>query len=282
MTVRCRCLLALLAFAAALPLCLSRSLAAEYDGSPPFQRAQKIRLVVIKRTRTIPAAVTDVRCFYFPQIMIKEIDEGDMGDAQISYVARARGKADPACRRAALPGEHVLPLKDDTAYFEGFAAGTIFLLEADASNGTLPFFAYDVRTNRRRFEDARKLGTKFTSIAADGERLRLHYIRAVTGSCSVVAYGDGCWTALARQTNLPPSPPPACRAGYELTGRAFAEEVCRLHHDRSATCVGDELRRRDWDHAESVIGFDVDVAVPPAGEAVITPVKGPIACWPSD
>ena len=275
--------LASFALVAALPLCATRAVAADYDGAAPFERALEVRHVTIGRAQTVPASNKEVRCFYFAPIMVKEIDEREMGDSQISYVPRSAGQASPACRRAALPGERVLPLKGATVYFLGFAAGTVFLTDADGSNGTIPFSAYDPATNRLRFEDAMKLGTKFTSIAADGETLRLHYTRAVTGTCSVVADGDACWTTLARQTSLPVAPAPACRAGYEQASRAFAKEACRLRPANRAACLSDELRHRaSWDKAPSVIGYGVDVAVPPAGEAAMTPANGPIACWPSD
>jgi hypothetical protein len=283
MIVRCGWLLAALAIASAGPLCTSRAVAADYDGAAPFERALEVRHVAIGRAQTVPASNKEVRCFYFAPIMVKEIDEREMGDSQISYIPRKAGEATPACRRAALPGERVLPLNNATVYFLGFAAGTIFLTDADGSNGTLPFSAYDPGADRLRFEDAMKLGTKFASIAADGDMLRLHYTRAVTGTCSVVADGDACWATLARQTSLPVAPAPACRAGYEQAGRALADEACRLRHGNRAACLSDELSRRaSWDKAPSVIGYGVDVAVPPAGQAAMTPANGPIACWPSD
>lgn len=283
MTVGRRLCLASFVLTAAIPLCASRVIAAEYDGAAPFERALEVRHVIIGRAQTVPASNKEVRCFYFAPIVVKEIDEREMGDSQISYVPRKPGEASPACRRAMLPSERVLPLNGATVYFQGFAAGTIFLTEADGSNGTLPFSAYDPATDRLRFEDAMKLGTKFTSIAADGDKLRLHYTRAVAGKCSVVTDGDACWTTLARQTSLPVTPAPACRAGYEQASRAFAEESCRLRHGNKAACLSDELRRRaSWDKAESVIGYGVNVAVPATGEATMTPTNGPIACWPSD
>src|SRR5579862_5317194 len=117
MIVRCGWLLAALAIASAGPLCTSRAVAADYDGAAPFERALEVRHVAIGRAQTVPASNKEVRCFYFAPIMVKEIDEREMGDSQISYIPRKAGEATPACRRAALPGERVLPLNNATVYF---------------------------------------------------------------------------------------------------------------------------------------------------------------------
>src|SRR2546423_7674014 len=69
------------ALAAALP-----AFAASYDGEAPFEKAAETSTVKLGPSDAAPPAEKEVRCFYFPRLMVKELDEREIGDTQISYM----------------------------------------------------------------------------------------------------------------------------------------------------------------------------------------------------
>lgn len=248
---------------------------------PAFEKPAVVRHVRLGPADTRPISYKEIRCSYFSGIMVKEWDEREIGDKEISYVT-APGAAKPACRKAALPGERRLPVGDLTVYFLGYAAGAIFLADADGSNGTIGFYVFEPKTGRQRFTDSIKLESRFSTISADAEKLRLGYLRALTGPCSVVSEGTDCWAKIAQQVGLSGAAPD-CAAGYAEAGRKFAEEACRVRGGDKRTCLAEQSARRgEWNKAPSVIAFDVTTEIAPDGSAVIRPTGGPAQCWPSD
>jgi hypothetical protein len=255
--------------------------AAGISTDPAFDKANAVKHVRLGPAQTQPISYKEFRCSYFTGIMVKEWDEREIGDKEISYVL-APGAAKPACQKAILPGEHKLPISNLIVYFLGYAAGAIFLGDADGANDTIGFYVFDPKTGRQRFTDTIKLESKFAGISADGDTLRLGYTRAVTGSCSVVTEGADCWTKIAQQAGFS-GPSPDCAAGYREAGQKFADEVCRTQGGDTKKCLADQLTRRaDWDKTPSVIAFDVKTAIGPGDSVTITLAGGPALCWPSD
>jgi len=255
--------------------------AAEISTDPAFDKANAVKHVRLGPAQTQPVSYKEVRCSYFTGIMVKEWDEQEIGDKEISYVL-APGAARPACQKAILPGEHKLPIANLTVYFLGYAAGAIFLADADGANDTIGFYVFDPKAGHQRFTDTIKLESKFAGISADGDTLRLGYTRALTGSCSVVIEGADCWTKIAQQAGFS-GLSPDCAAGYREAGQKFADEVCRTQGGDTKKCLADQLARRaEWDKAPSVIAFDVKTAIGPGDTVTITPTGGPALCWPSD
>src|SRR5262245_5126987 len=89
-----------LAFAAALT-----SQANAAATSTLFDVATGVDKVTVPAKGTTPAATTT--CHYYPQFMVKEIDEGEVGAAQISILP-TDGKSKPKCERTNVPGEKVI------------------------------------------------------------------------------------------------------------------------------------------------------------------------------
>lgn len=255
--------------------------AAETKSDPAFETPTFVKHLRLGPADTKPVSYKEIRCSYFPTLMVKEWDEREIGDKEISYVP-IQGKAIPVCRKAALPGERKLPVDDLTVYFLGYAGGAIFLADADGANGTIGFYVFEPKTGRKRFTDTIKLDSNFAGIAADGDALTLRYLRAMTGPCSVVAEGADCWTKIAQQAGFS-GVTPDCAAGYREAGRKFAEDVCGVQGGDKQKCLTEQLARRaDWDKAPSVVAFDVTATVGPDGKATVAATGGPAQCWPSD
>jgi hypothetical protein len=270
---------ALLVLAAALPVA-----AANYDGAPPFEKAADTKTVKLDPAATEPGSSKEVRCFYFSHVLVKEIDEGEIGDQQISYMILGPGQAIPDCAEKPIAGEK--KLRSDESYFWGTAADRLFLVDADGANGTIGFRVYDPQSSRELFHDTIKLDSRLREITADAGKLHLSYTRAVTGSCSVVTGGETCWRAITGKMQMPETAPPDCRAGYDAAMRRQVEEACSGQGGDSdkAECLQRETKDRStgWETAPSVVSYDVDVVVGPTDEVARNFSGGPVACWPSD
>jgi hypothetical protein len=248
---------------------------------PAFEKPTAVTHLRLGPADTKPISYKEIRCSYFSDIIIKEWDEREIGDKQISYI-RAPASTKPVCQRAALSGEHVLPTGDLTVYLLGYTAGTIFLGDADGANNTIGFYAFDPKTNRQRFTDTIKLDSKFSTIAVDGDTLRLGYTRAVAGSCSVVIDGAECWTKIAASAGLSGNVPD-CAAGYRDASQKFADSVCSDRRGDKKACLAEQMSRRaEWDKSPSVIAFAATAMLGPGDRATISPAGGPVQCWPSD
>ena len=125
------------------------------------------------------------------------------------------------------------------------------------------------------------LDSKFSTIAADGDTLRLGYIRALVGPCSVLTDGADCWSKIAAAAGLS-GDAPDCAAGYRDASQKFAEDVCNNQRGDKKACLAEQMSRRaDWDKAPSVIAFAANAVLDPSG-STISPAGGPVQCWPSD
>ena len=272
--------LALLAAVAASVVALPAG-AVDLPTDPAFDKPAEVRHVRLGPARTQPVRYKEIRCSYFAGIMIKEWDEQEIGDKEISYVP-APGSAKPPCQKASLPGERKLPVSDLTVYFLGYAGDAIFLGDADGANGTIGFFVFDPKSGKQRFTDTTKLDSKFASIANDNGTLKLGYVRALTGPCSVVTDGADCWPKFVQQSGYTGAAPD-CVAGYKQAAESFAADVCKAQGGDQNKCLADQLARRaDWDKTPSVVAFDVTASISPDNTAAVTPTGGPAQCWPSD
>jgi hypothetical protein len=273
--------LAILAMAAVGIFALSAG-AADIPADPAFDKPVAVKHVRLGPAQTQPVSYKEIRCSYFTGIMVKEWDEQEIGDKEISYVAAPDAAKPPPCQKAALPGERKLPVSDLTVYFLGYAGGAIFLADADGANNTIGFYIFDPKTGQKRFTDTIKLDSKFGSVANDNGTLKLGYIRALTGPCSVVTGGADCWTKIAQQSGYT-GPAPDCVAGYKQAAESFAADACKAQGGDQKKCLTEQLARRtDWDKAPSVVAFDVTASIAPDNNATITPAGSQAQCWPSD
>jgi len=256
--------------------------AADIPTDPAFDKPLAVKHVRLGPAQTQPVSYKEIRCSYFTGVMVKEWDEQEIGDREISFVAVPDGAKPPPCQKTALPSERKLTVSDLTVYFIGYADGAIFLADADGANNTIGFYVFDPKTGQKRFTDTTKLDSKFTSISNDNGTLKLGYIRALTGPCSVVTDGADCWPKIAKQSGYT-GPAPDCVAGYKQAAESFAADACKAQGGDQKKCLAEQLARRaDWDKAPSVVAFDVTASVAPDNSATVTPTGSPAQCWPSD
>ena len=265
------------ALAAALP-----AFAASYDGEAPFEKAAETSTVKLGPSDAAPPAEKEIRCFYFSRLMVKELDEREIGDTQISYTIDGPGQQVPGCTDKPIAGERKLPFEE--SYFWGVAADTLFLIDADGANGTIGFRMVEPQSSRELYRDTIKLDSRLRQVTADHGTFHLSYTRAVTGSCSVLTGGDKCWQAIRAKLQMPEGPPPDCRSGYEAALRRQAEEACHEQGGDKDSCMKRETddRGTGWNAAPSVVSYDVDVTLGSTDAVARNFAGGPVACWPAD
>jgi len=217
--------------------------------------------------------------------MVKEIDAGEIGDAQISLLPIASPADRPPCQAKNVANEHVIPGDSWSGYFQGAKDDYVFLSAEDGVNGGLGFSVYRGADPTSLFQDSVKFEhdrVRLQSIAGDAAGLRLHYTCVYTGPCSVQTEGAACWARIAAATHLPPETPPDCAAGYLHAKQELATARCEIAHHRNPACIQQEIDGMKADDASpSVIGYDADVTIQPPLTS-IRPAGGPVACWPAD
>jgi hypothetical protein len=251
--------------------------AREGQNVPPFERPLQ--------TKRVRAGKQEIRCHSFAHVMVKEIDAGEVGDAQISLLPIASATDRPACQANNAANEHVIPSDSWSGYFLGAKDDYVVFSAEDGVNGGLGFSVYRGADPASLFQDAVKFEhdrVRFQSIAGDAAGLRLRYTRVYTAPCSAQTEGAACWARIAAATHLAPETPPDCAAGYQRAKQELASARCEIAHHKTAACIKQEIDGMTADDATpSVIGYDADVEIRPP-QTSIQPAGGPVACWPAD
>jgi hypothetical protein len=182
---------------------------------PFFDKPLKVVHVTLPLDKDNPQSKPEVRCSYYPEFMVKEIDLGEEGDFQLSILS---GK-DPVCRKENAPNEKIVSPDDWTGYFDGVFRNYVFFSAEDGWNGGLGFAVFTPGA-KKLFDDVAK---KWEMIATTGlpppagiagNGLALRYIRVYGAKCSLAAAnGDTCWTKIKNDTGLQGAAPD-CKALY--------------------------------------------------------------------
>lgn len=258
--------------------CASEALAAKSANAvfdPPLDTQKRIA----PATKSAPKAT--VTCSIYPHFIVKQVDEGEVGAAQLSILGGDAAHK-PSCQRANLPGEKVIDAKDWSGYFKGAKGDYAFFDAEDGVNGALAFSVFGVADAKKRFEDS-AVGD-LQAVAVDGAALTLRYKRSYAADCSMPHDGAGCWSKIAAATGLAAGAPPDCAAGYLKAKNELAKGRCEAQGKSGAACIAaalKEIETQRWDKAPSVIVYDAETVLQ-AGQSSVKPVGGELACHPSD
>jgi hypothetical protein len=255
------------------PLLLAPSLPAAAADEPDtgFDRRIAVEHVDLGPSETSPDQRSEVRCHYYPDLMVKEIDLREVGDAQLSLL-RYRDVR-PPCRRDTLPGEQVIGDDAWHGYFDGVTHGLVVFSAEDGVNGALGFALFRPGEDRPLYTSA-AFGARHFAAAAGGT-VQLRFVRMVEAKCSVPRDGAACIAAIAAATKVAPVTASMCTEGYEANFRA----LCQDAPEGMAACLA---RRRAQDSAApTVVGIPTLVTLDAAG-AHERPAGPPARCGPSD
>jgi hypothetical protein len=149
-----------------------------------------------------------VTCQYFKDFMIKEVNLGEKGAAQLSILPVTSKNQFPTCQRKNVPQEYII--NDWAGYFKGVKARYVFFDAADGINRGVGFAVFDGHNSKKIFDDVIK--GNFKTIEVDGSQLSLRYKRVYQAPCSMITEGQACWDKIRKETGLRKSLRPDCAA----------------------------------------------------------------------
>jgi hypothetical protein len=236
------------------------------------------------KTMTLPAtrgaAQTKLTCSYYTHFMVKEVDEGEPGAAQLSILP-GDATHKPVCQRKNVAGEKVVKADDWGGYLKGVKGDDVFFDAEDGVNGALGFAVFDSAA-KKLFEDS-ALGN-FHSLTLEGTTLTMRYQRSAAGPCSVVKDGPACWAKIATATRVAASPAPDCAAGYLKAKTEMAKGRCDADKNATPACITaalNELDAQRWNDSPSVIEYEAQTILI-AGHATTTALGPALTCHPAD
>jgi hypothetical protein len=239
------------------------------DNAKPFDRPLHKQHLTLPPNPSDPnpEAHPEVSCWYYPGLMVKELDlDWIKGAAQLSMVHLKKGQAEPECRRENIDGEYVV--QDWNGAFQGVRQGYVFFTAADGD----AFAVYD-GADRKIFADA---ADAFLSIEPmlpppDPELrpwyyapLVLNYQKVYLAPCSMRSDGAHCWTLVKRATGLTQKALPDCDAAYKAQEKTTPPEYL------------DDLRKDP-----SIIVYAVEAVIDRQGVARLTATSPVLECYPA-
>jgi hypothetical protein len=240
------------------------------DGTQLFDPPLHEQHVPLPPDSLNPQAKPSLSCFYYPHLMVKQVDLGEKGAEQLSMLFVGDGKEPPACRRENARDEHVIT--GWGGYFRGVRAGYVFFDGDDDWNGGTPFAVFSP-DGEKLFNDA---ATKLHSVKAMRQPpplsqrpwyenpLVLHYRRVYLAPCSMRADTQGCWDQIRQATGLP-QVAPDCSAAYAAQEKGV-----------SAAALTDVRAN------PSVIEYEVEATLDEHGVIRVVPVSPALACYPAE
>jgi hypothetical protein len=219
-----------------------------------------------------PASKPMLSCFYYPGLMVKQVDLGNLGAEQLSILPLPLGREEPPCVRANTKDEIVIDSKLWTGYFEGVKGNFVFFTAEDGFNGGMPFGVFSGSDGTKIFEDAVRLqghSIRFEAIEvvsdpkSDVESvLKLRYKRVYVAQCSLRRDEKNCWSRIKQITGLAETVPPNCEVAYEA-------EKKRLPRDANSV-----------DSYPSVIAYAVEAVVDRRNTVLlVAPISKATECY---
>lgn len=263
-----------LAAMALILLGIARAHAAESVFDPPLDTKTQ----VFPEVNDTPK--TTLTCRYYAHFMVKQVDDGDVGAAQLSIVPVA-GAAQPPCQRDNQPAEKVVKADDWTGYFKGVKGGFVFFDAEDGSNGGLGFAVFTPDAGKL-FEDSAQ--GDLESVTLTGGKLTIRYTRSFAGECSEPQDGAKCWDRIAAAAGVDKAAKPDCAASYAKLEQANAQSYCDQEGDKSAACVANHLKEfeaQHWNEAPSVVTYRVETVLG-AGKPATKVLSSALSCGPAD
>jgi len=224
-----------------------------------------------------PGATAKVKCYFFPEFMVKEVDMGEVGAERLGILP-VTPSSSGKCVKAADAEEKVIGSDAWSGYFMGVKKNYVFFGAADRINSSLPFAVFDAGTGKKVFEDSAKAEITFAALA-DGSFL-MSYLRVVGEDCFILKEA-GCWERMRNRYGLGNAAAPDCRKGYAASAEFLAKDRCSEKKEKIA-CMAREtpLALSQMEQSPSVISYPVEVTL--GAVPVVKVLAGEVRCWPAD
>jgi hypothetical protein len=218
-----------------------------------FDKPLARKTVDIGPAETVPPSEKQVRCAYFPTFMVKEIDEQEVGAAQLSLLP-----ATAPCQHANLPAERVVDIDTWSGYFAGAHGEFVVFSAGDGIEGGMGFAIVRPPDANILYSAVAKTRLHFAAAAGGTTLVRFEAIHP--GDCSVIANGAACAAAIGKAAGTAPPDIALCKRGYAATKGASRQSLAS---------------------DPSVISYNVTVTLD-ATRATARIEGAPTACWPSE
>lgn len=240
------------------------------DGVQLFDPPLSERHVPLPPDPLNPQAKPMLSCFYYPHLMVKQVDLGEKGADELSLLFLDEGQQRPDCRRENAKDTRVIT--GWGGYFRGVRAGYVFFDGDDGWNGGLPFAIFHMDGEKLFNDVAVNLHSAKAMHSPQplSQRpwyenpLTLRYRRVYLAPCSMRTNAQACWSEIRQATGLSRQMPD-CSAGYTTQEKAA-----------SAADLADVRAN------PSVIEYDVETALDDHGVIKVVPVSPALACYPAE
>src|SRR5215472_9635441 len=105
-----------------------------------FDKPLATKTVDLGPSKYSSGARAQVKCYYFPGFMVKEVDEGEKGAARLAIVPHTG--LIPKCTQAKSKSEMVVDPDEWSGYFKGVKNNYVFFDGDDGFNGGMGFAVY--------------------------------------------------------------------------------------------------------------------------------------------
>jgi hypothetical protein len=195
-------------------------------------------------------------CTFYQDLMIRESGTDTPAPNAAVVLPLPAAQARPACDATHRNNE--VALKTEGFSFAG-RKDQFLLFSATDPNGAVPFVVIDAGSGRIVFEDGTPADRGLQGIAVEHGNLHLRYRRAFNAPCSIMQNAATCWSQLIAAGKLP----------HSMEQSVPSPQLC------AASYKADKAPPND----PSIIAYDVETVVDPAGQAQVTP-RGPVSCAP--
>jgi hypothetical protein len=209
----------------ALILAVNFSVAQAEDRPSLFDKPTQEKHLPLPLDRLNPQSKPMLSCFYYPHLMVKQIDMGEVGAAQLSLTYITKDKKEPPCRQQNAKDEVVINSSAWNGYFKGVKGDYVFFDAADGSNGGVAFAVFSANGNiilRDVIVDDIHSIELMMPVADPEQRpwyenpIILHYSRLYLAPCSLRSNETACWDTIKKVTGLTEVSAPDCHKSYEV------------------------------------------------------------------
>jgi hypothetical protein len=203
-----------------------------------FDVPVKVVSLPLPANRLNPTAKPAVTCSYYSHFMVKQVDLGDQGAAELSL--QPIKAALPACERKNALNEIVIPPKEWAGYFKGVSGDDVYFVGSSTfAGGTL--FAVFSPNGKKLFDDVANGFLPSPSGVAD-RPMRLR--RIYNARCSVAgSEAEKCIAQIKQVTGL--GAVPDCKAIYAAKKRMLAfgiEDPTAVEYEAELSVVDGKSR----------------------------------------
>lgn len=243
-----------------------------------FDKPLATKTVDLGPSKYSSEAHAQVKCYYFPGFMVKEVDQGEKGAARLAIVPDSH--VIPKCTQSKYKSEMVVNAEEWSGYFKGAKNGFVFFDADDGVNGGMGFAVYDARTGKKLFSDSAVGPLQFPE--RPDNAFAIKYERLVQAECVIQNEFSQCWQQIKKDLALENVRAPDCRAGYEKSAQTLAKGRCQAQNTSNTQCMEKEiaLARKQTDGSPSVIVYPVEVIL--GHRPLIHPLAGEARCWAAD